>query len=167
MMQTIEQINNRNKEFWLEQSKVTLDRICDEPLFTVATANMNSEVIKGVPLKLQTSIDQALEDAEKARRIFQISFSRKGGRASMCDALQTLIEQIARENRKIDARALAIALKGDRGAGTVTSIDMEADVMAGEPKMIHFVGDDEKPRRAPLSGLKDRLYRARKKIKSR
>jgi len=164
MRQTIEQINKRNKEFWLEQSKLALEKLYDETLRNVATADMSSEVIRGIPLKQRKSIEKALEDAERIRAVVQSSFSRKGGKASKCDALQTLIEQIVRVKPKINARQLAIALKSDQGVGTVTSIDNDTDVRAGEPRMIHFVGDDENPRSALLSGLKDRLYRTKKKI---
>jgi hypothetical protein len=142
MSPTIEQINDRNRGFWKVLSKLTAERMSDETLCKVAVADMSSEIVRGIPLKQQKSIEKALEDAEKARAIFQSGFSRKGGKTPTCDTLQTLIEQIAREKPKINARQLALALKGDRGVGTVTSIDHEAYVKAGEPRMILFVNDD-------------------------
>ena len=104
MRPSFEQINNRNREFWLEQSRLAAERLSDETLRNVATADMSSEVIRGIPLKQQKSIEKALEDAERSRRIFQSSFSRKGGKTSMRDALQALIEQIACEKTE-DKRA--------------------------------------------------------------
>jgi hypothetical protein len=62
---------------------------------------------------------------------------------------------------------LFLALKDEPGSGTVASIDNESDVLADAPRMIHFAEDNGKLMTAPLSGLKDRLFRAKKKINSR
>jgi hypothetical protein len=164
---TLQEINEQNHRFWSVRSGICERRACDESLCDVAIESLHSEIIRGVPMMSQKSFDQALADAEMAEKTFHSAYSRKGGSAPRCDALQTLIEVIAAESPKITPGQLWRELNGDRGAGTISSIDEESDVKADEPKMIHFVDDDETPKRAPLSGLKDRLYRAKRKLASR
>ena len=93
----------------------------------------------------------------------QSAFSRKGGRAHKCDALQDLIREIVLGQPHITAGQLLRVLRGSPGAGVVVSIDEESDVLAGEARMIHFVDDNGTSKTASISGLKDRLSRAKKK----
>lgn len=160
-------VNRRNQEFWLMQSQLRDRRMSDELLRSFAEMDMRSESVRGVPIKSEKTLEQALADAEMAKNTFQRAFSRKGGSAPRCDALQTLIEEIAAENQKIKPGQLLIALSGPRGAGVIASVDKESDVKADEPRMIHFVEENGMPKRARLSGLKDRLFRAKKKRASR
>ncbi len=163
---TIADINERNHQFWQVESDLLIRRMADELLYEVARTDMSSETLRQVPIKLRKSLGQALADAEKIRRIYQIAFARKGGRAVKSDALQWVIEEIVLKNPTITIRQLFFKLKGEIGQGTVTSIDEESDIRADEPRMIHFEEDNGKRMIAPLSGLKDRLFRAKKKIKS-
>lgn len=164
---TLMQLNNWHKRFWRAQSKLADNRISDETIFTLATVDMYSETVRGVPLRQKKSIEQALEDAHHAQRFVRSEFSRRGGKTPGCDVLQSMIEKIVTGNPRMSERQLFHELTRQQVNGTVTSIDREADVRAGEPRMIHFVSNDATLKRAPLSGLKDRLYRAKKKIKSR
>jgi hypothetical protein len=141
--------------------------MCHESFLDIALEDIHSEMIRGVPVRSQKTLDQALADAEMAMKTLQSGFARKGGRPTRCDALQSLLEEIVDENPRIKLGKLRAELDSDRGAGTITSIDEDADIKADEPRMIHFVDDDETPRTAPLSGLKDRLYRAKIKLASR
>jgi hypothetical protein len=164
---TLQEINEQNHRFWSVRNEIGARRMRHESLLDVAMEDIHSELIRGVSVRSQKSFDQALADAEMAMKTLQSGFARKGGRPTRCDALQGLIEEIAIENLEITPGQLRRELNGDRGAGTILSIDEESDVKADESKMIHFVDDDETPKRAPLSGLKDRLYRAKRKLASR
>lgn|ERR1700732_84407 len=164
---TLREINEQNHRFWSVRSEICERRASDESLCDIALESIHSEIVRGIPVRSQKSFDQALADAEMAMKTLQSGFARKGGRPTGCDALQDVIEEIVEENPKIRLRQLRGELDGDHGAGTITSIDEEADVKADEPRMIHFVDDDGTPRTAPLSGLKDRLYRAKIKLASR
>jgi hypothetical protein len=161
---TLQEINEQNHRFWSVRSEICERRASDESLCDIALESMHSEIVRGIPVRSQESFDQALADAEMAMKTFQSGFARKGGRPTRCDALQSLIEKIAVENLEITPGQLRRELSSAPGEGTITSIDEEADVKADEPRMIHFVDDDGTPRSAPLSGLKDRLYRAKNKI---
>ncbi len=163
---TLEQINERHREFWPEQSTLMDQRMSDETIFKLAAIDMGSETMRQVPLKSQKTIEQALADAEMAKNTFQSAFSRKGGRSSKSDALQSVIQEIVQENPKITQGQLLRELTRKQEAGVVVSIDEEPDVLAGVGKMIHFVDEGETPKKASVSGLKDRLSRAKRKIAS-
>lgn len=164
---TLQEINEQNHRLWSVRNEIRDRRMCHESLLDIAMEDIHSEMIRGVPVRSQKSFDQALADAEMAMKTLQSGFARKGGSPPRCDALQNLIQEIAAENLEITPGQLLRELNGERGVGTISSIDVEADVKADEPKVIHFVEDDETPRTAPVSGLKDRLYRAKIKLASR
>src|ERR1700686_3433086 len=79
-------INELNRQFWLEQSKLRDKRISNETIYKIATDDMNFETLRGVPIKLRKSLEKALADAENAMRLVQSAFSRKGGRTRKSDA---------------------------------------------------------------------------------
>jgi len=164
---TTEGLNEQNRRFWQTQSDLLDKRMSDELLFNVATMDMRSETLRQVPIYSQKTLEQALADAERLRNAFQSDFSRKGGSAPRCDALQSLIEAIVVENPKITQGQLMRELRRDRAVGIVTSIDEKSDALADGAKEIHFVDEDGTPKAASVSGLKDRLSRAKRKIASR
>jgi len=65
---TLRKINERNRQFWLEQSKLRIERISNELIFHLATIDMRQESTRGIPLNRQKSIELALEDAEMTDR---------------------------------------------------------------------------------------------------
>lgn len=127
---------------------------------------MNYEILRGVPVKSRKSLEQALADAAGAKDVFHADLSRMGGRAHKSDALQDLILELVGEDQDITESELLDKLKGEAGAGVVTSIDAPSELRSGDIQCIHFVNDDEKPKRASVYGLKDRLSRAKIKIKN-
>jgi hypothetical protein len=160
-------INERNRRFWRVHLKLRDERMSDNILLVIAIREMRSEIDREVSARSQKTLEQALADAEETKHTVQSNFSRKGGTTAKCDALQSLIREIVLKYPKITTRQLFHELKGARWAGTIVSIDEEDDVLADEARMIHFVNDKGRQKTSPLSGLKDRLFRARKKINSR
>lgn len=90
-----------------------------------------------------TARQQAVSDEQRRRA----SLPRK------VDPLQQLIEQIVRSRPKISCKELERALRGEIGKGVIFDID-ETE--------ISLIDDKRAP--VPLSGLKDRLTRAKRKI---
>jgi len=162
----LQRLNERNRQFWIEQSKLLDERISNETLYKTATDDMNSEILRCVPVKSRKSLEQALADAETTMRFFQSAFSQKGGRTRKNDALQDLILELVGEDQDMTESELLDKLKGEAGAGVVTSIDEPSALLAGDIQCIHFVNDDGRPKRASVYGLKDRLSRAKTKIKN-
>jgi hypothetical protein len=86
------------------------------------------------------------------------SGTRRGGAARKTDALQALIIELVRKTRSLTTPELLDRLRERQRGGVVD--DIEDDTIA-------FYGHDNHPKTAPISGLKDRLSRARKILRSR
>lgn len=138
----------------------------NEALYGIAKHYMYSETIRGVPIGAQTTLEQALADAEHSKQLVQRDFSRKGGKAPKSDALQDQILRRARRNPRITQEQLKEWLNSEVGEGVISTIDGESDVLAGDTRKIHFTDTDGREKTASLSGLKDRLCRAKKCIRA-
>jgi hypothetical protein len=158
MRMTIKEINQLNMEFWADQDALLKERMADAAIRVTALEAMEAETLKGLPLYYQKSIYEALADADRARRRFMSQHARKGGLAGKTDTLQELIERIVERNSPITLRALEAQLREHRG------IEPIQDFSKGT---ISFTKHDGRTKDAALSGLKDRLSRAKKKIGSR
>ena len=90
----------------------------------------------------------------------------KTGKAPKCNALQELILKLVRKYPNISEKELLQMLAGAAGAGAVTSIDELPELLGGDTPCIHFVEDDGRSKTASVRGLKDRLSRAKAKIKN-
>jgi len=133
----------------------------------MATFDMHSEAVR-VSIRERKSLDQALADAEQERNILwqnpvpaekarMRSLSRMGGSAPKTDGLQVLIQTCVRKERGISQRLLWHQLKKHLGLGIIRAIDNHK---------IEFLDHNGKLKTAPVSGLKDRLSRAKSKIGS-
>jgi hypothetical protein len=163
---TLKTINDWNRRFWKAESKLRHKRMSDEAIYDNAQTDMRSETLREVPIKSQKTFEQALADAERVRNNLQSALSRKGGKAAKGDALNRLITKIVRRKLKMNNRQLLFALKKESGQGTIVSIDGESDVLTGDVRQIHFEDDKGTPKTASVAGLKDRLFRAKKKIRA-
>jgi hypothetical protein len=151
-------LNELHRKHWSEQSKLMERRISDPLLYKSAMETLTREESKGIELKRRESLESALEMAEKNRIRFASIHSRLGGKAPKADALQKLIRQAVLANEKITEKELLKFLKTQDGEGVIDRID---------EKSIHFVTKGKILKSAPISGLKDRLTRAKKEINSR
>jgi hypothetical protein len=164
-LRTLREINERNRQFWSEQSILMEQRMADEDIVRVAMNDIQSECARQVPVYNQKSFEEALEIAADAKarfqrstaKSFQTAFSKKGGAAPKRDALQDLILQIARTNRNIAKTELLAKLEKSTPGPVVIDIDYEAG-------SIDFHNKNDRHKSARISGLKDRLSRAKKKI---
>ena len=165
---TLANINQWNQQFWLEQSELLNRRIQDPDLREIAMANLSAEAAMMVPVRNRQSLEQALAQAEKSRSIFQRSFSVRGGKAVKTDALQEWIIEMARAEPDLNTHELLRKMKKlvRMGNSIFTGVVRKCD--SSEPESEHIRFDDNgESKTAPVSGLKDRLYRAKKKILSR
>jgi hypothetical protein len=164
---TLGAFNVWNERFWAKQARLTERRIGDPMSYEAAKRDMDSEAIR-VAIRERKSLDQALADAEEtvkavrkaarkivitAERELRRSICRSGGLARKTDALQLLIQRCVRETPETNQRGLLHQLKREQGGGTITAID---------EKEIQFRTSKGKLKSAPVSGLKDRLHRAKK-----
>jgi hypothetical protein len=152
------EMNRRHREFWDVESQVFERRLADPQLVAAATEDMNSEILRRVPIYSRKTMELAFEDAEKRRAKIRSGDGSKGGRPRRGDALQGLIEEIVSARPAISASALLEQLREFQYQGVVTDI---------EDDKIWFSDARDASRSAPISGLKNRLTRARKSAKSR
>jgi hypothetical protein len=160
-------MNAWNKRFWAKQARLTRQRITDPICYAAAKRDMDSEAIR-VAIRERKSLEQALSDAQEtvreaeklvrrnvinAERERRRNISRSGGLAPKPDPLQILIQQLVREMPTINRRGLWFRLKDELGRGIIVAIDR---------KEIRFLTPRCGLKTAPVSGLKDRLHRAKR-----
>jgi hypothetical protein len=164
-MISISELNELNDRFWKEQNVLRDERIADEVIRETSFSRLSSEQERGLPTYYQTPIEKLLADAEGDKQRFKQRFlydqARKGGQAKKTDALQQEIVKLVRRDPAITEARLKDMLTSDRFSQLIVEFDEET---------ISFQPGDSKHGRlkeARISGLKDRLSRAKKSLKSR
>ncbi len=165
-IRTLREFNQRYQQFWSEQSIIMEQRIADPNIISTAMAEIQSEYSRLVPVYYQRSFEEALELAAHAKARFQKQtakslqtvFSKKGGAASKLDSLQKLILEIVRQNPHITQRELFCELQKRTPGSVVIDIDLGLGSIEFNNK------SDRQQKIARISGLKDRLSRAKKKL---
>ena len=146
-------LNRRNREFWSVQQLSLEHRMADAAIRETAFDIMNAEQ-KRLPIYYQTSIYEALETGERAKRRCLSQQARKGGSAEKTDALQRLIEQFVEHNPHGTEPQLRSKLREHQAIDPIQDVNDE---------VVFFTTSDGRTKTAMLSGLKHRLTRARKR----
>jgi len=169
---TLREVNERNRQFWLEKSEDIEKWMSDEAVLSSAINHLEAQELLRKPLGFQDSFEKALADADERihgedRRFkqFRTDLARKGGAAIKTDALQQLILGIVRKNGNITTPQLLEWLGNHKEGTVIFEIDDESGLVEGEVRKIRFT-DRGKDTSAPISGLKDRLWRAKRKLKA-
>ena len=154
-------MNQANREFWAKQSPLLPRRMADEGLRQIILSRLQDEQIR-LPTALQKSLDALGDEAEKYKSIVGKQRARNAGSQKKTDKLQEIIMAIVRKSPNITTRELHDKLLSQTSPG--------AEIEAIEDGQILFQG--RRGRRpvlsnAPVSGLKDRLSRAKKILRSR
>ncbi|HYL33444.1 MAG TPA: hypothetical protein VEU53_09915 [Stellaceae bacterium] len=165
---SIARLNRLNRRFWRKRAKRMEQRLGDVAIRETAFALIRSEHQRGVPLFHQISVDLALEQAAHASdRFIKASDSyerfikeraREAGKAKKTDALQMAIEALVRQDPRITEPQLRTKLTREQWPDVIEDVDDE---------VIAFKDRHGRGKEAKLSGLKDRLSRARMKVRSR
>ena len=152
-------LNERNRSFWDDELKAAEIRMADEAVLETAIATLSSQVNRLVPVYYQMSFYEALRESETAKRRFITQQSRRAGSAEKVDALQKFILDALRAKPGMThVELLAVLGREQNIDGPIVEVD-EASVS--------FLDSRGRLRSAPITGLKDRLSRARKKLNSR
>jgi hypothetical protein len=154
----IVELNRRNRQFWEVQRARIETAMSDEAVVETALSAMISELERRIPAYCQITFEAALEHAERSKHWILSEQSRKGGKAKKPDALQELILDIARHAPSITALQLLERIKDRSGIAPLEDVDEQ---------VIYFTGHDGRSKEARISGLKDRLSRAKEKLNSR
>jgi hypothetical protein len=156
-MITINEINENNEKFWKERTRETDERMKDKAVRGAAFARLHAE--RFLPTRYQSDLGPALAEAERQKLYFARSFARHGGEAKKTDPLQKFIVAAAETKPAITVLELVDMLRSAaQPGGPIEDIDEEN---------VSFLGVNGKLRDAPISGLKDRLSRAKKELKSK
>lgn len=185
----LRQLNKRNRQFWRKRSKLFSKQFADEAVSNKALTTLMVEELLGLPVKNRQTLEKAVDDAhqEESRLRLAVSalddagqeesrtrwelfkkdgqtvkahfreFSRKGGLAAKADFLNGLIQERVSEQPSLNHIQLLDKL--------ISEGDVELD--PADDETIIVWDDNEKGKKIPISGLKDRLFRAKKKIKLR
>jgi hypothetical protein len=164
---TLATINQWNEQFWLEQSELLNSRMQDAALREIAMDDLKSEEAMRVSVRNRKTLEHALAQAEKSRRIFQRAFSRKGGKAPKTDALQRWIIKTVRADKRISSGRLLLKIRELAKSGNSIFSEVSRRSDASDDQTEHICFDDGESKTAPITGLKDRLSRAKRKILSR
>lgn len=155
---TVEDLNQQYALFWADQAELLKQRMANDTVRAVALGMIRDQELVGMPLQQRLTLEKALESAEKIGERFSAAWSRKGGKAKKSDPLQLLIEQVVQKRPSITVRQLERKLRNHQGIDPIVDIDN---------KLITFVATNGNLKEAKMSGLKHRLSRAKKKLKSR
>lgn len=161
-MMSICEINELNQRFWENENMLRERRMKDPAIREAALRKLADEQLRSIPTYYQTTLEKSLADAEYQKQRFLSQQGRKGGQVKKSDALQQAILDLVRRDPNITASELENMLTRERYPGLID------DVADGK---IHFVqpdgSTDGRHKVARISGLKDRLSRAKKIHKSR
>ena len=151
-------INRRNKEFWQNQKNLMERRMADHAIREYAFEVISGELRKNLPMYYQTPLEQALADAERVKRRFLSEQARAGGKVIKADALNERIGQIVKRRPSVTSDDLLEMLREERGLGVIEDV---------EEGKIFFTTGNGRSKSAKISGLKDRLSRAKRPLRSR
>lgn len=163
---TVTEYSKRLDAFWQEECRLLERRIADPEIRASALSILANEQKRGVAIYYQTPLERALEmvagpterTRSEARYLALSEQGRKGGRAKKQDKLQDFIDELVAKRPRLSERDLLNLLKADAPTELWVDIDEEG---------IHFAPCEGTLKTAPLSGLKDRLSRAKKKVLAR
>jgi hypothetical protein len=159
---TIREMNARAQVFWKEQNELMHRRLADPVLLELVKDELDSYKTWPVPVPYQKSFESMLENAERAKQRVLAHQGQKGGRAKKPDALQELIISLVRKRQGMTVSQLLKALEREPPGSTIIEI-VDGQISFAQPN-----GTPEgRMKEAAVSGLKDRLSRARKKLNSR
>jgi hypothetical protein len=156
---TFTEIGAIHQKFWRARAKKTELQLEDGHLANEAFIEAMEQ--RTLPLHNQKSFDSLLDRAEARRERALIWLrqenGRRGGKSRKSDRLQGLVEEIVAKYPKIDCPTLLRLLSNKQGAGVIEDVDEEE---------IAFIDAKGQLKSAEITGLKDRLYRAKKKVES-
>jgi hypothetical protein len=152
-------INEQNRAFYHTQSEKLLAQL-NPTTIQIALHQRKSEASRGISINFW-SFDRAIDDASRASTVVKLEQAQKAGESKKTDSLQKLILDIVRAHPQVTVSQLRARLESNKGKGIIDDMGSLGD----SNPLISFEGLRGRVKDAPLSGLKDRLTRARKTIR--
>jgi hypothetical protein len=163
------EFNRKHRDFWDDQKRRMKQRMADREILEIAVETIAFEAKRGVSVRSQMSFEKALEYSAEAKQRFIRRLARSGGKAAKADLLQKMIIDIVRQNPGVSLETLLKELRHRRGDGVIEDIDETHIYFRHAGVAPHGQMDEAIERKstlmsAPISALKHRLTRARKKV---
>lgn len=153
--------NHANKLFWEHESGLALQRARDPATLETAVSILASEERRGIATHDQLTVEAALESADSAKGRFRPALiseiASKAGRASKGDGLTKIILSMVKRDPDLALPALLDRLAAMQGPG------LEIEEINDTTITLSTRNDGIKE--VPISGLKDRLSRAKRKAR--
>ena len=169
---TLKQINQQNLAFWETNTTLMNKRLENDVIREMGLQTISSTREVNLPIKLRMPLEVALEIAdnnfekikatvkEDIKVEVKKDFALIGGRAIKEDPLQKYILALVQTRPDITSPQLLKVLVNEVGCGLIEEVDQD------DEGLIYFKNGKGKRNDAEISGLKDRLSRAKKKINS-
>jgi DNA-binding HxlR family transcriptional regulator len=154
----LKNLNKTHAVVYAEQGRKLREQL-NETTLEIALGQRQSEADRGIPI-MNWSFESAINDAVGVSALVKAEQARRAGRSKKTDTLQELILDIVRANQKITVAELLTRLRELDHKGIIEGVDTPE-----KPNpQIYFIDRNGHGDQAPISGLKDRLTRARKVI---
>lgn len=159
-------LNRINENFYRKQMRAMTRRMKNEILVDLAFRQITKEAVTGMDMKRRASLESALAHPEEIHLIFLSASGRKARGVSKADALTRWIVDMVRSHPDISVGKLLQKLRkiASLGGEFIRHVDDTSALLPDQIPQIHFQ-DGGRLRKVRISGLKDRLSRAKNKIK--
>jgi hypothetical protein len=152
MRLTIAQINQRNSDFWEKKNAEFAEGIKREPsVFREVMDEVRAEELRHAVYS-RRPLEKVFIDVKASRERHQQEFAMRGVKARKPDKLNEEIHQIVKRRPDISCEDLLAELKAREKVSSIVEVTTE-DVVLSDGKVV------------PLTGLKDRLSRAKKNMR--
>ena len=155
-----ENINQSNREFWDRQTVETERLLQDPEILALAAKRLEDERLSGIPVQYQKTFEAVLVEADDVWRLVLSVKASKSAKALRLDRLQRTILELVRKNPAIKTKAVLEKLR------LIADCRDGIDDIDDELGIICFSDEKNRPDKAQISGLKDRVSRARKFLRS-
>jgi hypothetical protein len=153
----LRRMNEHNREFWAREIPQLPARMSAETNREITMIMLNDEQTR-LPVYYQNSLNELSRKAEQFNKIALAHLAKKAGRNKKPDNLQLVIRDIVGRHPHVTETALRGLLNRDKYPDLITDVDED---------YIYFKTNRDTERPAKISGLKDRLSRAKRAQTSR
>jgi hypothetical protein len=152
----MELANSRSRAKWVEKSRMIDETLADEGTCALVLKDLARQTMYG-DFRRYSLYESSIHATENQALVLS-ALGKKGKKARRPDAFELLCTDIVKRWPQISEIEFVEAITARKGLGVVSDVD-EAE--------IHVTIDGKLIQEIPISGLKDRLSRLKKKLRSR
>jgi hypothetical protein len=149
-------LNARSRAKWVEKSRMIGETLADEGTCALVLKDLARQTMYG-DFRRYSLYESSIHATENQWLVLS-ALGKKGKKARQPNAFDLLCTDIVKRRPHLSEIDFLEAIKAQQGLGVVIDIDDAA---------IHVATDGKPIQEIPISGLKDRLCRLKKKLRSR